>query len=109
MVASRQTRVTRMVLALGLVPGSRRAQTSLLAQNPTAGESRITWSTTQREEIVLSDQLTGHVAKTGKRPYPREATISVTSLFPSPNDVPFSIPLSEAQPRVRSGGPRSPR
>ena len=51
MVASRQTRVTRMVLALGLVPGLRRAQTSLLAQNPTAGESRITWSTTQREEI----------------------------------------------------------
>ena len=29
MVASRQTRVTRMVLALGLVPGSRRAQTRL--------------------------------------------------------------------------------
>jgi len=29
--------------------------------------------------------------------------------FPSPNYVPFSIPLSEAQPRVRSGGPRSPR
>lgn len=36
MVASRQMRVTRMILALGLVLGSRQAQTSLLAQNPTA-------------------------------------------------------------------------
>jgi hypothetical protein len=57
MVAFRQTRVTRTILALGLVLGSGHAQTSRLAQNSTAGESRITWSTTQGEEIVSSNQL----------------------------------------------------